>query len=119
MSKASKWRSCPALSRDISPADCGEQRQSRLACPVDCPHNPFAPANYSQLLEMENRLAAKSADQLIALTPDQATFKQDMTAAERRGIDAINVFFTWRLFFAKGTDQLTIAQRWGKTAGRD
>jgi hypothetical protein len=78
MSKSSKLRPCPALGRDISPADCGEPRQSRLACPADCPHNPFGPAHYSQLLEIEDRLDTKSLERLAPMLG--VTFKLAKTA---------------------------------------
>jgi len=112
MSKSSKFRLCPALGRDISPADCGEQRQSRLACPADCPHNPFAPANYSQLLEIEDRLDTKSLERLVALAPDRAAMQNDMTAARRRGLHATHAFFVWNLFFAGDANQTTFARHW-------
>lgn len=112
MSKSSKQRPCPALGRDISPADCGEQRQSRLACPADCPHNPFGPANYSQLLEIEDRLDTKSLERLIALAPDRAALQNDMAAARRRGLHATHAFFVWNLFFAEDANQTNFARRW-------
>jgi hypothetical protein len=112
MSKSSKQRPCPALGRDISPADCGEQRQSRLACPADCPHNPFAPANYSQLLEIEDRLDAKSLDRLVAQAPDRAALQNELATAKRRGLQATHAFFVWQLFFAADANNITFARRW-------
>ena len=41
MGEAKKRRHCPAIGREISAADCGENRQSRHACPESCEHNPF------------------------------------------------------------------------------
>ncbi|MFZ0829481.1 MAG: hypothetical protein WAO02_18885 [Verrucomicrobiia bacterium] len=112
MSKASKLRPCSALGRDISPADCGEQRQSRLACPEDCPHNPFGPANYSQLLEIEDRLDTKSLERLVTVAPDRAAMQNNMAVARRRGLHATHTFFVWNLFFAEGANQTTFARRW-------
>jgi hypothetical protein len=115
MSKASKWRACPALGREISPADCGAQRQSRLACPANCPHNPFAPANYAQFLELEEQLDRQTMQQLARLTPDHAAIGRDIAAAESRGIVATNACFVWHIFFAEDAAGTTVAQRWEKS----
>ena len=112
MSKASKLRPCPALGRDITPADCGEQRQSRLACPENCPHNPFAPANYSQLLEIEDRMDRKTIEKFVALTPNNLSFEVDLARAERGSIHAVHALFAWNLFFATDASQATFAERW-------
>jgi len=114
MSKASKHRSCPALGREITSADCGEQRQSRISCPAECPHNVFAPAHYSQLLEIEDRLDRLTLDKLAALSPDRAALERDLTKAERQGINETHAFLVWRLFFAKDAHQNSVAQRWEK-----
>jgi hypothetical protein len=100
------------LGRDISPAECGGQRQSRLACPENCPHNPFGPANYSQLLEIEERLDRKTMEALVAVGPDGASIRRDLARAERQGAHAIHALFAWNLFFATGADQTTFAKRW-------
>jgi len=113
MSKLSKYRTCPALGREISSADCGEQRHSRLACPADCPHNPFAPANYSQLLEIEDRLDAKTLDRLMALPPERSSRLKD-AAATQGNIAATNAFFVWNIFFERNADNATFAQCWEK-----
>jgi hypothetical protein len=119
MSKSSKLRPCPALGRDISPADCGEQRQSRLACPESCAHNPFAPANYSQLLEIEDRLDHKTVERLAAVTPDHEALRWDIANAERQGIHGMHAFFAWNLFFATGADETTFAKRWEQSGLRE
>ena len=115
MSKASKSRHCPALGRDISPADCGEQRQSRLSCPGDCVHNPFAPANYSQLLEIEDRLDGKTMGRFVALTPDRGAFQNELFRAERKSVHAIHALVVWNLYFAQDADGSTFAGRWERT----
>ena len=115
MSKASKLRPCPALGRDISPGDCGEQRQSRLACPENCPYNPFAPDNYSQLLEIEDRLDRKTLGEFAALAPDRASLERDFARAERQSIHATHAFFAWNLFFATDAEHTTFAQRWERS----
>ena len=119
MSKASKSRPCPALGRPISPADCGEQRQSRLACPESCPHNPFAPANYSQLLEIEDRLDSKTMRRLMAMAPDRDSLRREIDNAERKGVFGLHAFLVWNLFLATGPDQTTFAGRWEQSGMAD
>ena len=115
MSKTSKLRPCPALGRDISPADCGEQRQSRLACPDDCPHNPFGSANYPQSLEIEERLDIKSLERLVALAQDRAIMQNSIATAKCQGLHGTHAFFVWNLFFAIDADKTTFAGRWEQT----
>ena len=112
MSKASKQRSCPALGRNITPADCGEQRQSRIACPTDCPHNPFAPANYSRLLEIEDRLDAKTLERFSAQTPAPGPMENESDRANLRSLHEHHAFFVWQLFFATDANNTTFARRW-------
>ncbi|HEX3626628.1 MAG TPA: hypothetical protein VH280_14530 [Verrucomicrobiae bacterium] len=112
MSKSSKWRACPALGRDISTADCGEQRQSRLACPSDCSFNLFNPANYSRLLEIEDLLDKKTSERLRALTPDPDAFFESINHAVREGDVGLHAFFVWQFFFEKDRDGRTFGQRW-------
>jgi hypothetical protein len=119
MSKSSKRRPCPALSRDISAADCGEQRQSRLACPETCPHNPFAPANYSQLLETEDRLDRKTMERFYTLAPDPEALQREISNAKRKGIHAAHVLHVWNLFFATDSNQTTFAKRWEQSGFRE
>src|ERR1700683_2975953 len=66
MSKIAKHRFCPAIQRQISSAECGENRGSRYACPSDCLFSLLAGANYDLLLELENEVDRKSAERLIA-----------------------------------------------------
>ena len=55
--KNKKQRECPAKGGIITPEDCGRGRNSAISCPVDCMHNPFAPANYeSQFGALEIRV---------------------------------------------------------------
>jgi hypothetical protein len=119
MSKVSKLRPCPALGRGITAADCGEQRQSQLACPADCSHNPFNPANYSQLLEIEDRFDTKSVERLLASVSNTEGIKKDIAQAKSQGIHAIQALFVWKLFIAQDTDKTTFARRWEQTGCPD
>jgi len=113
MGKAFEQRRCPALGREISAADCGDSRISRYACPADCEHNPFAPANYAQLLEIEDRLDKKTLNWLFADASDRAALAQAFGSAVDTGSPhAAHAFTSWRLFFCQGADDLTCAQRW-------
>lgn len=112
MSKSSKWRPCPALGRDISTADCGEQRQSRLACPAHCSYNPFNPANYSRLLEIEEQLDAKTHERAMGPTQDPDALHKRISLAARDGEIGLHAFFIWRYFFEKDRDGRTFGQRW-------
>ena len=91
MGKAFEQRRCPALGREISAADCGDSRISRYACPADCEHNPFAPANYAQLLEIEDRLDKKTLNWLFADASDRAALAQAL-ATRRFGAIEVEVW---------------------------
>lgn len=112
MSKSSKWRACPALGRDISSAECGEQRQSRLRCPDDCVNNLFNPANYSRLLEIEDQLDAKTFERMRVTTPDPDSMHKKFSQVERQGDVALHAFFSWHYFFEKDSQGRTFGQRW-------
>ncbi|MFZ5494046.1 MAG: hypothetical protein ACOZE5_01755 [Verrucomicrobiota bacterium] len=111
MSKASKRRSCPATGGDITPAECGEGRHSRLACPPDCLFNPFGPAHYDQLLEHEAHLDAVTMRRFIGQAEETA--RTDIAQAARRnpghGLHAATVR---HLFFRPAADGLTFGERW-------
>ena len=78
MSKKAKNRQCPAVGRDLSATECGENRVSRYACPADCSHNPFAPQNYSQLLTIEGKVDRKCMARLGELVEDRKAFADEL-----------------------------------------
>ena len=63
-------RECPALGRTITSAECGAGRGSAYACPAECPHFPFTPANYDQHGEVEQRLIRKTYERAARTMTD-------------------------------------------------
>ncbi|MEO5960575.1 MAG: hypothetical protein ABIZ49_00345 [Opitutaceae bacterium] len=110
MGQAKKRRACPAVGREISSAECGENRHSRYACPESCPFNPFALENYSALLEAENQLDAITMKRLVAEVP--AARDTLLRAADRASGYAMQAATVWQLFFAPRADGRTFAARW-------
>ena len=62
--KRKNQRACPALGKNITAAECGEGRNSKIDCPADCPHNPCAPENY---VEQFGPLETKVIHKLLSL----------------------------------------------------
>ncbi|HZL47211.1 MAG TPA: hypothetical protein VFC28_13385 [Opitutaceae bacterium] len=119
MAKAAKRRMCPALGREISSEDCGENRCSRYSCPADCGHNPFAPAHYTQLLEIEDVLDKKTLAWLFDDASDRPALERTFRrAVESQSPHAAHAFTVWRLFLQLGADGLTCAQRWERAGFR-
>jgi hypothetical protein len=116
MSKASKQRPCPALGQSITPATCGEQRESRLKCPADCAYNPFNPANYSGLLEIEDRVDAMTLKRFKAQSSVRATEQYTNAKTRDQGLVALHSFYSWNFFLARNDDQTTFSERWIKSA---
>ena len=52
-------RNCPALSRTITPKECGADRVSKIACPDTCEFNPFTLENTEGLTAIEERVFKK------------------------------------------------------------
>jgi hypothetical protein len=113
MAKAAKMRNCPVVGGLITRAACGENRQSRHACPADCQHNPFTVDNYSQLLEIEDwtdelsmqRLATESGSAF-----DLAAKLQNLHA--RNKLHDIHQLVVWRQFYDRDAGGRTFAERW-------
>lgn len=115
MNKASKQRDCPATGQVISISECVAKRHNPYACPATCPHDPFAPANYSRFLEMEDKLNRKTMDYLLAHGPDRAAMdKAFQQISHHPNVHAMHAWFSWNLFFAAGPDGLSCAERWEK-----
>jgi hypothetical protein len=113
MGKANQRRMCPALGREITSAECGEGRHSRYSCPAQCPHNPFARETYTRLLELEDKLDARTLERMLSEAPDRGLLDRAIReAAAGKSEHAMHAFFVWQLFFARDAMGLTCAQRW-------
>ena len=113
MSKSGKRRFCPAAGREITSAECGEHRGSKYSCPATCGFSPLAPANYSQLLELEGTVDKKTAEWLFATAPDRPALDAGMRAVQRsKSGHAHHAFFVQQIFFVPDTSGRTCAQRW-------
>lgn len=113
MGQAKKKRFCPAQGRDITSADCGENRLSRLACPDTCPFNPFIPANCDPLLETEGRLDGATLRVAAREYEDPTKLADTLaTAARANPAHGYHAALVWHLFFACDAQGRTFAQRW-------
>ena len=113
MSKASKKRACPAVRHEITPAECGEGRGRKYACPAHCLFSPFAPANYTQLLELEAAVDKESLARLDQEAPDRAALAREIQRASReKSPHTLHALIVWRLFHSTDASGRTCAQRW-------
>jgi hypothetical protein len=110
MGEAKKRRHCPALGRDISAGDCGENRLSRHACPESCEHNPFGVSAYSRLLEIEDRLDLITVKRLA--TENDAARRAILAAGREDRMLRMNSVSIWQIFFRLDAAGRTFAERW-------
>jgi hypothetical protein len=112
MSKSSKRRDCPALAKVITAAECGAGRHGSIACPPDCAFNPFAPATYEQLLDIETRLDRRTVDALVGEV-GEAHFQAVVVAGDRVGGEVgRNTAIVRELFFRRDAQGHSFADRW-------
>ncbi|WP_414661933.1 hypothetical protein [Horticoccus sp. 23ND18S-11] len=98
------------MGREVSSAECGENRLSRYACPECCEHNPFRLAAYSHLLETEDRLDLATVKRLAA---EDAVAREAMLAAARSNRDlGLHAVSAWQIFFRRDAGGRTFAERW-------
>ena len=110
MGEAKKRRLCPAVGREITSAECGENRHSRYACPESCEHNPFRLSAYSQLLEIEDRLDLTTVKRLAA---EDNVAREAILAAVRSNPDlGLHAVSAWQVFFRRDASGRTFAERW-------
>ncbi|MSU50163.1 MAG: hypothetical protein EXS37_13950 [Opitutus sp.] len=113
MGQSKKRRSCPAVKRDITSAECGENRHSRYACPESCPFNPFAAANYTALLQTEDALDASGMKRIARENP--AVPREILEARRLNPGHGLHAATAWRLYFKRDTEGRTFAERWAQT----
>lgn len=95
--KRKKQRDCPATGGVITPEECGRGRNSSIACPVTCPHNPFAAANHHEQFEaLESKVLGLLGRKLVAeFTPSQV---REMADAIQQNDDfTTQALLTWHL----------------------
>ncbi len=110
MGQAKKRRSCPAVSREITSAECGENRLSRYACPESCPFNPFSAAGYAALLEAEEALDLTSVKRLAG---EDAVVTDAFFEARRLNADhGWQAAIVWHLFFKRDGNGRSFGERW-------
>lgn len=112
MSKKSGKRPCPPNGGTITSAECGADRNRRFACPGDCPFNPFAPANYDRLLEVEEKFDGVSIGWLKATAPQPETMVRELARASATGDPAVlHSFVAVRLFHERDGAGLSVGDR--------
>jgi hypothetical protein len=83
------------------------------ACPAHCPHNPFAPANYAQLLQIEDRVAEMSLDRLFKDSSNRSAIEKRVQEARAdRSPHAINARMVWELHFQPDAEGQSVMQAW-------
>src|SRR3954471_3434216 len=124
MSKAKKHlRPCPALGREITPAECGEGRGSAYRCPLECPFFPFTPANYDKHGEIEDRLInkafARAGQMLPAADRESLLQAYDATEGTPDAMVTNHARFTWLFYGRRGAEGRALGERWlaDKTSG--
>lgn len=100
---------------EISPAECGEHRVSKYACPETCAFNPFTLANYRALLEAEGKLDDVCGRKVIESTQaDAAAAARLRRKVESNSIHALHSAICWELFFATDVSDRTFTGRWAE-----
>ena len=101
-------RPCPALGQDIGTVECARKRNSQIECPLECPHNPFAPENYQSVyLHIEDRLIS-NLQKLLAKDLEPWERQRFLSAARDENIFLAHALGAWALH---GTGR---ARRWKK-----
>lgn len=108
------------MGREISSAECGENRISRYPCPGTCPFNPFIASNYGALLEAEGALDRLTLERLkqdpVSGPAYQATVRDAVRQSPLHGMHAAA---SWHLFFERDAAGRTFAGRWERDGFRE
>ena len=101
--KNKKQRECPAKGGIITPEECGRGRNSAISCPVDCIHNPFAPANYQSLF---SPLEIRVIDHLSRKLATELSPSQIREIADAMGKDDIFTSHALHMWHIHGEGRL-------------
>ncbi len=113
MSKVSKRRFCPALKCEITPAECGEKRNTSFVCPPDCGFNPFAASNYDRLLEIEAELDKLSLHWAVAKDKDHSRMIRELERAfDAENPAKSNARLIRNLFGVRDEHGVNVLDRW-------
>lgn len=112
MGKKNKLRACPALSREISSAECGAGRHATIACPAGCGYDLFARANYDSLLDSETRLDRRTTQALGVEIGADRVLRIIEAAMESGGESAANAIMFVELFIRRDSTGRSFAERW-------
>jgi hypothetical protein len=89
MGKIDKFRECPAVGRRIKPVECGKNRGKNYACPPECPHCPWAMANYDDFLDIEGAIDTKTIGFFIDVVGKDSSrekLRVDATDGSQEGV---------------------------------
>lgn len=113
-----KARACPALDRTITPAECGSQRGSTIACPADCPFNPLGTTSYDLYQKLDGTWVGKAMQRVVAALGDEtfrARLKEETLPIRNKALEldfaAHNVLYQ-ALFLDRDTDGRTLVEVW-------
>ncbi|GDY19821.1 hypothetical protein LBMAG56_11660 [Verrucomicrobiota bacterium] len=101
------------MQRDISSAECGENRQSKYACPANCGFNPFTVENYDQYLELENRVLRKSYEWYLSSARDRAETQRMLDRMTDPRSSTARALQVSEMFLRRDVSGRTCAERWG------
>lgn len=92
--KRKNQRACPALGRTISATECGTERNTSIPCPVDCPFNPFSPANY---LDQYGPIEQKVIDKTLVLLRSTLTSWEQREITNATSVHEIHALTVWHI----------------------
>lgn len=115
VSTSKEKRICPAVSREISSAECGESRHSRYACPEECPFNPYSAANYDRLLELTDKVDVLQSKWFVTQTEDYLRTREDvLRLGSSPTAEDIGLIMFDSLHYHRDSDGRTMMERWEK-----
>ncbi len=119
-------RFCPALDKFISPADCGSQRGSQIACPADCEFYPFGTRGYDLWQKVDGNWLGKAVKFLTDRIGTEELRKRirratvPMGSANLEFESAFSNVLNCALFWEREADGRARAEVWSATtAARD